>query len=114
MSQKDLLYLLLILLGVTVGVQYARYHLQVDGVGQTVRALVPEFHQRGVDSYRERLLEEFALMGLAVGDEDLELVEDALRDEFRIAVHYSWPLEILVWDQPRDHVYEFTAPLYDW
>ena len=114
MSQKDLLSLVLLLLGVVAGVQYAKFHFQIDGVEKTVRALVPEFHQRGVDSYRERLLAEFAVMGLTLADDDVELVEDAIRDEFRVAVRYTWPLEVLLWEQPRVHHYEFTAPLYDW
>ena len=55
MSQKDFLALLLLVLGVVAGVQYARFQFQLDGVEKTVRSLVPEFHQRGSEVYRERL-----------------------------------------------------------
>jgi hypothetical protein len=113
MPQKDLLSLLLLVLAVVIGVQYARFHFQVEGVAKTVRALIPDFHDRGRKVYRERLLAELETMGLAVGEEDLELVEDAIRDEFRVVVRYSWPLHVLAWEKPREHEYRFTAPLYD-
>ena len=112
MSQKDFLALLLLVLGVVVGIQYARFHLQVDGVEQTVRSLVPDFHQRGSAVYRERLFEEFEKMGLVVAQEDVDLEEDILHDELRVVVRYSWPLEFLVWEFPREHVYSLKVPLY--
>jgi len=112
MSQKDFLALLLLVLGVVASVQYARFHFQLDGVEQTVRSLVPEFHQRGGEVYRERLFEEFETMGLVVAQQDVDLEEDILHDEFRVIVRYSWPLDVLVWQFPRDHVYSLKVPLY--
>ena len=112
MTQRDLLALLLLVLAVVSGVQYGRFHLQVDGVEKTVRSLIPEFHQRGVDVYRERLVDQLAVMGLTLTQEDLDLVEDPLHDEFRVVVRYSWPLKVLVWEFPRTHEYGHTVPLY--
>ena len=113
MSQKDFLALLLLVLGVVAGVQYARFQFQLDGVEKTVRSLVPDFHQRGSEVYRGRLFDEFEKMGLVVAQQDVDLEEDRNDDLLRVVVHYSWPLEILIWQFPREHVYSLEVPLYD-
>ena len=112
MNQKDLLRLLLLVLAVTCGVQYLRYRVQLDSVRKTVASLVNEWHQEGERAYRDRLLEELDVMGLAVTGEDLDTEQDVLHDEIRVELRYEWPLKLLVWELPREHVCRMEAPYF--
>jgi hypothetical protein len=111
-NQKDLLRLLLLVLAVTCGVQYLRYRVQLDSVRKTMASLVNEWHQEGERAYRDRLLDELDHMGLAVTADDLLTEEDVLHDEIRVELRYRWPLRLLVWELPRDHVASLEAPFF--
>ena len=113
MTQKDLLHLLLLVLAVVIGVQFVRFHVQIDSVEKTVASLIPDWHSQGEDSFRERLIHELALLGVDVSQDDLLTEGRVLEDKILVELHYDWPLDVLVWELPREHVFELEAPYFE-
>lgn len=102
-----------LVVGILLVVQQVKYWGHVDHVQKTLVSLASDLNQKGIEVYRENVTAELERHGMPIEPEQLEVVEDRAKDEFRVTLRYEWPMKLLFVKWNRQHVARMSSTILD-